>query len=75
LDRRISWEIQSRWLAFMQHGDPNSAGLTPWPRVYESSTDVMVFDSAAAMRPAVSSAERWEALQSYVQAGGTLSLF
>ena len=75
LDRRVSWEIQSRWLAFMKHGDPNSADLTPWPRVSEASEDVMVFDSAAAMRPAVSSAERWEALQRYVQAGGTLSLF
>jgi para-nitrobenzyl esterase len=75
VDRRISGDMQLRWLTFMRHGDPNGRDQPQWPRVSEASDDVMAFSTEAGMRPAVSSAARSEALQSYAHGGGKLSLF
>jgi para-nitrobenzyl esterase len=42
-DRAISEEMQSYWVNFATHGDPNGPGLTAWPAFTETAPIVMRF--------------------------------
>lgn len=73
-DRRISDEMQSRWLAFMRTGDPNPANApTAWPRGSGDPSTVWRIDpadSAPLIEPA-----RLALLREFSQQGGRLGLF
>lgn len=73
-DRAISDLWQAHLLAFMRSGDPSTTGA-PWPRISPDGADVMAIGDGSGPRPAVSSAERFQAFRAYLAAGGKLSLF
>jgi para-nitrobenzyl esterase len=74
-DLAVSRLVQGYWLNFMRAGDPNGAGLLPWPRFEAKLGQVMALgDSPGLIWPA-SSGERYQALRDYAAAGGKLSLF
>ena len=74
-DRQVSDQVQRYWLNFMQVGDPNGAGLAAWSAMSPATLSVMALDLEPAMRPAVSTPERFEALRAFVADGGSLDLF
>ncbi|MBU3077647.1 carboxylesterase family protein [Sphingomonas sp. XMGL2] len=71
-DRRVTAELQSRWLAFIRSGDP-SAAAAPWPRASERSLIVMGLGTSNAPRPGVSSQQRFDVLRDFAASGGTLA--
>lgn len=73
-DEQFSSSMQHQWLAFMKTGDPSIPNQA-WPPVEPQDVQVMTLGPGAALRPAVSSKERFDLLWNYVQAGGSLSLF
>jgi para-nitrobenzyl esterase len=44
--RALAAKVSGAWIAFARTGDPNHAGLPPWPRFDPASGPVMVFDNA-----------------------------
>jgi para-nitrobenzyl esterase len=42
-DRRISDAMAAYWTNFAKNGDPNGAGLPPWPAFSDDEAVVMVF--------------------------------
>ncbi len=42
--QRLADQMSSAWLAFARTGDPNVAGLTPWPRYDANRRATLVFD-------------------------------
>ena len=42
-DRGLANTLSSYWVNFATNGDPNGAGLPPWPRFGEASQGVMLF--------------------------------
>lgn len=74
-DRHIADEVQGYWLNFMKSGDPNGAGLAIWSRATGDSTTVLAIDAECAMKAAVSTPGRFEALRAYIADGGKLGLF
>jgi para-nitrobenzyl esterase len=50
-DRRVADLISNYWLNFIKTGDPNGAGLPPWPSYRRSDNAFMVIDVAAEVRP------------------------
>lgn len=75
VDRHVADEVQGYWLNFMKTGDPNGAGLASWSRATGDSTTVLAIEAESAMKTAVSTPERFDALRSYVADGGELGLF
>ena len=72
-DREVSDQLGGYWLNFMRAGDPNSAGLKPWPDA--GAGDVMGLGDQVGARPAVSAPARLTLFRDYVASGGKLSLF
>lgn len=73
-DRRISDEMQNRWIAFMRTGNPNPGG-TPvtWPRASADVKSILRI-GAAGSGPAITS-ERLALFRDFVAQGGRLGFF
>lgn len=69
-DGRVVRQWQDRLLAFMRTGRPGAG----WTAVGRASATVMRLGNSEAMRPAVSSPERFEAFKAYAESGGKLGL-
>ncbi len=50
-DLAMSDLVSSYWTNFAKTGDPNGAGLPPWPAFASGAEQVMVFDKASSARP------------------------
>ena len=73
-DRQISSQIQKRWIAFMQSGNPNSTGSrVPWPQSMGEPGSVWRIGGADT-GPAIDT-ERMALFRDYVAQGGKLGLF
>lgn len=72
-DKKLSADMQSRWLAFMRTGDPNRRGARPvWARASQDPASVMRFapvDKAPLLDPA-----RLAVFRDYAAKGGKLGL-
>jgi para-nitrobenzyl esterase len=73
-DRRVSDEMQDRWLAFMRRGNPNSkGGQHTWNQLGGASPSLWRIDPADT--GTVISDDRLELFRDYVSQGGRLGLF
>ena len=50
-DTKISDLMSSYWVNFAKNGDPNGAGLPPWPAFSPSAQNAMIFDTMPGARP------------------------
>lgn len=74
-DREVSAQLQGYLVNFMKRGDPNGGGLPAWPRMLPTRPTVMALGLRPGQRAAVSTPARFEALRTFAEAGGVLSLF
>jgi para-nitrobenzyl esterase len=69
-DAGVVRQWQARLLAFMRTGRPGR----DWQPIDGTTTTVMGLGDSEALRPAISSRERFEAFKAYAQSGGKLGL-
>jgi para-nitrobenzyl esterase len=50
-DIAMSELVSSYWVNFAKNGDPNGAGLPPWPAFASTAQNAMHFDAQSGSRP------------------------
>ncbi|MCS6946454.1 MAG: glycosyl hydrolase, partial [Steroidobacteraceae bacterium] len=75
LDRQLSAQMQRYWLNFMRSGDPNGPGMPRWSRARYDRTTILSLAATIAELPAVSTPERFAALQEHLAYGGRLRMW
>jgi para-nitrobenzyl esterase len=73
-DRQISLVVSGYWVNFIQHGDPNGAGLPNWAPVSADKPTMIEIGDQTAGRPFLTK-ERLDAYRAFVAQGGKLSMF
>ncbi|MBB6096501.1 para-nitrobenzyl esterase [Povalibacter uvarum] len=73
-DEQIAKQLQSYWLSFIRTGDPNGGPGARWNPVDRNVVQVMGLGDDAGPRPPVSSNQRFQALMTYADSGGRLSI-
>jgi para-nitrobenzyl esterase len=70
-DRALSDQMMAYWTNFARGGDPNGAGLPPWPRYRSDHPELMVFDAVTASAPesARTGLDRFHFIQSFRRSG------
>ena len=72
LDREVAGRLGAYWANFVKTGDPNGAGLPPWPRL-DDAGQVMELGGPFTARPL--DPKRLELFREYVRSGRDVSLF
>jgi para-nitrobenzyl esterase len=72
LDREVAGRLGAYWANFVKTGDPNGAGLPPWPRL-DDAGQVMELGGPFAARPL--DPRRLELFREYARSGRDVSLF
>lgn len=73
-DRALSQRISSYWLNFVRTGDPNGAGLPPWPKFDVAAPRIQVIDDAIRTQPLLPP-DKLAAMRALIAEGGRPSLF
>ena len=68
-DRAICARLMRYWVDFVKTGDPNGAGLPPWPAMVSSVPEVMLLAGSPRPRP-VLSPRKLRAMRDYIASGG-----
>jgi len=55
LDHRLADQVSSYWVNFVEHGDPNGAGLPPWP---DDNDQLLRLGNTTAAEPVLSEEKR-----------------
>jgi para-nitrobenzyl esterase len=74
LDRTLSAHLMQYWADFVKTGDPNGAGLPPWPAMQPPDPKVMVLARTLEPRP-VLPLRKLVAIQAFLAAGGKPGIF
>lgn len=73
-DRALSARISSYWLNFVRTGDPNGAGLPPWPKFDVAAPRIQVIDDAIRTQPLLPP-DKLAAMRALIADGDHPSLF
>lgn len=73
-DRRLSALAGSYWANWVKTGNPNGAGLPPWPRYTLQDKQILQIGPPTTTR-ALLPAAKLDVFERYVRAGGQLNLF
>jgi len=74
VDQALSQHISGYWLNFVRTGDPNGAGLPPWPKFDVAAPRIQVIDDAIRTQPLLPPG-KLAATKALIAEGGRLSIF